>query len=131
MAHRPVFLYTPLTLLHFPFSERGDFMNRCARCSGELSALAVFCPHCRQAQEPDFGQLLGQTIGDRYRIYRRLGSGGLSTVFAATDLHSDRVAAIKVSDPAQLVRRERSYALDGAEARQYWAEMLERMRHEA
>ena len=106
-------------------------MNRCARCSGELSALAVFCPHCAQVQEPDFGQLIGQTIDDQYRIYRRLGSGGLSTVFAATDLHSDRVAAIKVSDPAQLARRERSYAMDGAGARQYWAEMLERMRREA
>ncbi len=106
-------------------------MNRCVRCSGELSALAVFCPHCWQAQEPDFGQLLGQTIDDYYRIYRRLGGGGLSTVFAATDLHSDRVAAIKVSDPVQLVRRERSFALDGADARRYWVEMLERMRREA
>jgi serine/threonine-protein kinase len=104
-------------------------MNRCARCSGELPALAVFCPHCSQPHEPDFDRLIGQTLDGRYRIYRRLGSGGLSTVFVATDLRSDCVVAIKVSDPSQLVRREQSYAID--EARQYWAEMLDRMQREA
>src|SRR5262249_10268656 len=106
-------------------------MNRCARCSGGLSALAVFCPHCGHAHEPDFDRLIGQTIEDRYRIYRRLGSGGLSTVFAATDLCSDQIAAIKVSSPAPLVKRDLSYAINEIEARHYWNELLERMRREA
>lgn len=106
-------------------------MNRCAHCYGDLPEFAVFCPHCARADEPDFTQLINQTIGDRYRIYRRLGQGGLSTVFAATDLQTDNVVVVKVSDPAQLVQRELSYAIDADSARNYWGEMLERMRREA
>lgn len=106
-------------------------MTRCQRCFGELSAFAVFCPNCAQVHEPDLSQLLNQTVGGRYKLYRRLGQGGLSTVFAATDLQTDNVVVVKVSDPAQLVRRELTYAIDAEAARNYWHEMLERMRHEA
>jgi serine/threonine protein kinase len=106
-------------------------MNRCAHCYGDLPDFAVFCPHCAHAYEPDFGRMLNQTIGERYRLYRRLGQGGLSTVFAATDLQTDDVVVVKVSDPAQLVQRELSYAIDAEAARNYWGEMLERMRREA
>jgi protein kinase-like protein len=106
-------------------------MNLCSRCSGELPSFAVFCPHCAQAHEPNFDDLINLTIDGRYRIYRRLGQGGLSTIFAATDLGTDSVVAIKVSDPAQLVIRAMNYAMDAARARDYWDEMLERMRREA
>ncbi len=106
-------------------------MDRCTRCSGELPSFAVFCPHCSQTHEPDFDQLVNLTVDGRYRIYRRMGQGGLSSIFAATDLETDRVVAIKVSDPAQLVRRELSYAVGANQARNYWSEMLERMRREA
>src|SRR5215475_2498297 len=106
-------------------------MNLCSRCSGELPAFAVFCPHCAQAHEPNFDNLINLTIDGRYRIYRRLGKGGLSAIFAATDLGNDSVVAIKVSDPAQLVVRAMNYAIDAARARDYWDEMLERMRREA
>jgi len=106
-------------------------MNLCSRCSGELPAFAVFCPHCAQAHEPNFEILINLTLDGRYRIYRRLGQGGLSTIFAATDLGTDSVVAIKVSDPAQLVVRAMNYAMDTARARDYWDEMLERMRREA
>lgn len=106
-------------------------MNRCAHCFGDLPEFAVFCPHCARADEPDFQQLLNQTLAGRYRLYKRLGQGGLSTVFAATDLQTDRVVVVKVSDPAQLVQRELSYAIDAEAARNYWREMLERMRIEA
>jgi len=106
-------------------------MNRCAHCYGDLPDFAVFCPSCARADEPDFARMLHQTIGERYRLYRRLGQGGLSTVFAATDLQTDEVVVVKVSDPAQLVQRELSYAIDAEAARNYWGEMLERMRREA
>ena len=106
-------------------------MNLCSRCSGELPAFAAFCPHCAQAHEPNFDDLINLTIDGRYRIYRRLGQGGLSTIFAATDLGTDNVVAIKISDPAQLVIRAMNYAMDAARARDYWDEMLERMRREA
>jgi serine/threonine protein kinase len=127
-----VFPYTELTpFTVFPFFIEEKAMDRCTRCSGEMSAFAVFCPHCAQATEPDFDRLIGITLENRCRIYRRLGKGGLSTVFAATDLPTDRIVAIKVSDPAQLIKRDLSYALNEAEARHYWAELLERMRKEA
>jgi len=106
-------------------------MNLCSRCSGELPVFAVFCPHCAQAHEPNFDELINLTIDGRYRVYRRLGQGGLSTIFAATDLETDSVVAIKISDPAQMVLRAMNYALDAARARDYWDEMLERMRREA
>jgi len=106
-------------------------MTRCQRCFGELSEFAVFCPNCAQVHEPDLSKLLNQTVGERYKLYRRLGQGGLSTVFAATDLQTDSVVVVKVSDPAQLVKRELTYAIDAEAARNYWLEMLERMRREA
>ena len=106
-------------------------MNRCTRCSGELPAFAVFCPHCSQAHEPNFEELINLIIDGRYRIYRRLGQGGLSTIFAATDLETDNVVVVKISDSAQLVRSEMSYAINATRARSYWDEMLERMRREA
>jgi serine/threonine protein kinase len=105
-------------------------MNRCARCFGDLYDLAVFCPHCTQAHDPDFSKLIDRTI-DQYRIIRCLGQGGLSTVFAASDLETGDVVVLKVSDPAQLVRRELSYVIESDQARRYWCEMLERMRREA
>lgn len=105
-------------------------MDRCVRCFGDLDDLAVFCPHCAQAHEPVFDRLIDFTIDGRYRLYRRLSQGGLSSVFAATDLQTDSVVVIKISDPAQLVRRESSYAIDREDAKRYWAEMLERMRRE-
>jgi serine/threonine protein kinase len=106
-------------------------MSRCTRCFGDLDALAVFCPHCSLIHEPDFDQLINQVIDGRYRIDHRLGQGGLSTVFAATDLASDQSVVIKVSDPAQLARRDLSYTIDAPEARRYWAEMIDRMLREA
>jgi serine/threonine protein kinase len=106
-------------------------MSRCARCYGDLQDLAVFCPHCAQLHDPDFDQLIDRIIDDQYHIYRRLGRGGLSTVFAAVDLRTSREVVVKVSDPAQLVRREQSYAIEPEEARRYWSEMIERMRREA
>lgn len=106
-------------------------MNRCAHCFGELTEFTVFCPHCSQTNEPDLSQLINQTVGARYRLYRHLGQGGSSTVFAATDLQTDNVVVVKISDPSQLVKRELTYAIDAESAQRYWREMLERMRREA
>ena len=52
-------------------------MNLCSRCSGELPAFAVFCPHGAQAHEPNFEILINLTLDGRYRIYRRLGQTGM------------------------------------------------------
>ncbi len=106
-------------------------MRRCTRCSRELHDFTIFCPQCGQPHEADFDQLIDRSLDGRYFIYKRLGEGGLSTVFGAVDLRSDSVVAIKVSDPRHLANRNLTYALEPAVARRYWAEMLERMRREA
>jgi serine/threonine protein kinase len=106
-------------------------MRRCTRCSRELHDFTIFCPQCGQPHEANFDQLIDRSLDGRYFIYRRLGEGGLSTVFGAVDLRSDSVVAIKVSDPRHLANRNLTYALEPAVARRYWTEMLERMRREA
>jgi serine/threonine-protein kinase len=42
---------------------------------------------------------LGEALGDRYRIERELGAGGMATVYLAADLKHDRKVAIKVLKP--------------------------------
>ncbi len=42
---------------------------------------------------------LATSLGDRYRIERELGRGGMATVYLARDLKHDRDVAIKVLDP--------------------------------
>jgi serine/threonine-protein kinase len=105
-------------------------MTRCARCSGDLLDLSVFCPHCGEPREPDFDQLISCLLGGRYLICERLGEGGLSTVFIATDTHTDQDVVVKISDPRQIVRNTPREALNKIALRNYWTEMLSRMRRE-
>ena len=58
----------------------------------------------------------GELISDRYRIEDRLGSGGMSTVFRATDTILERTVAVKIlaehlSDDERFVARFRREAL--------------------
>ncbi|MFN7944891.1 MAG: serine/threonine-protein kinase [Blastocatellia bacterium] len=105
-------------------------MTRCARCSGDLLDLTVFCPHCGHPREPQFDRLLNCSLSGRYLIHEHLGEGGLSTVFIATDLHTDQTVVVKISDPRQLVRNSPGEAFDQKALRNYWSEMLQRMRRE-
>jgi serine/threonine-protein kinase len=45
-------------------------------------------------------QRLGAALGDRYRIERELGAGGMATVYLAEDLKHKRKVALKVLKPA-------------------------------
>jgi serine/threonine protein kinase len=105
-------------------------MTRCVRCSGEMSPLTVFCLHCQHPNEPDFRHLINQTLGNRFQLYRQLGEGGLSTIFAAIDLHTDKTVVVKVSDPRHLTQTSYNSAAERLEAREYWTEMTERMQRE-
>ena len=42
---------------------------------------------------------LSAALGDRYRVERELGAGGMATVYLAHDLKHDRDVAIKVLHP--------------------------------
>jgi serine/threonine-protein kinase len=57
----------------------------------------------------DFRERLQTSLGDRYRIERELGRGGMATVFLAMDLRHKRPVALKVLHPelAQALGPER------------------------
>src|SRR6476620_1883602 len=42
---------------------------------------------------------LSETLGDRYRIDRELGRGGMATVFLAEDIKHHRRVALKILQP--------------------------------
>jgi serine/threonine-protein kinase len=48
---------------------------------------------------PDPSNHLQQALGDRYRIERELGQGGMARVYLATDLRRQRTVALKVLRP--------------------------------
>ena len=55
------------------------------------------------------GVWLRDALGDRYRIEREVGSGGMATVYLAEDLKHNRQVAVKVLSPdlAQVLGAER------------------------
>lgn len=65
-------------------------------------------PGKERTNENDFvsidGSLLGKTIGKRFRILSRLGKGGMSEVFKAEHLVLQKIVAIKVLHPHQLMK---------------------------
>jgi len=56
-----------------------------------------------------FGKAPGSEMGERYRIVRKLGAGGMATVYLAMDVKHDREVALKVLRPeiAEGLARER------------------------
>ena len=58
--------------------------------------------------------MVESVIAGRYRFERRIGSGGMSEVWAATDLELDRTVAVKLlaadADPARFDREARAAA---------------------
>ena len=60
----------------------------------------------------DVAERLNAALGDRYRIERELGEGGMATVYLADDLRHERKVALKVLKPelAAVVGAERFLA---------------------
>jgi len=58
--------------------------------------------------------VIDSVIGGRYRLERRIGAGGMSEVWAATDIDLDRDVAVKLlasdADPARFEREARAAA---------------------
>jgi eukaryotic-like serine/threonine-protein kinase len=55
----------------------------------------------------NFEQLVGRTLGQRYRLERAIGAGGMGAVFEATQLDLGRTVAVKVLvdvDPRRVAR---------------------------
>ncbi len=71
-------------------------MKFCPHCSEFFPDDATFCPddgtELRRLQDP----LLGKTIASRYRLVKRLGAGGMSSVYLAHHVMIERKSAIKI-----------------------------------
>lgn len=75
-------------------------MTRCPDCDAEWTGDADCCPRCSvpTAAHGD-GDLSGTEIDGRYTVERRLGQGGMGTVYVARQKVVDRQVALKVLRP--------------------------------
>lgn len=80
----------------------------CPSCGSTVPTGTHACPSCGALSIPpaansadfaEFAARLEQAVGDRYRIERELGHGGMALVFLAEDLRHHRPVAIKVLRP--------------------------------
>ncbi len=71
-------------------------MRLCPRCDEAFADDAAFCPFDGAALTRGLDALLGRTLAARYRLVRRLGSGGMSVVYLARHVMIERRSAIKI-----------------------------------
>jgi serine/threonine protein kinase len=71
-------------------------MKLCPRCDESFPDDAGFCPFDAQALVRSTDPLIGRTLAARYRLVRRLGSGGMAVVYLARHVMIDRLSAIKI-----------------------------------
>jgi serine/threonine-protein kinase len=70
-------------------------MKVCPRCSELYPDDAERCPRDGAELRAVLDPLIGRTVGGRYRLISRLGSGGMSSVYLARHTTIDRLMAIK------------------------------------
>jgi eukaryotic-like serine/threonine-protein kinase len=75
----------------------------CRVCNSRYEAEVVFCPKDGTKLEPDgagaSASLEGQVLGERYRVLRKLGEGGMGEVYEASHVYIDKKFAIKLLRP--------------------------------
>jgi len=71
-------------------------MKICPRCSELFPDDAGFCPYDGVALDKSNDRYLGRTIASRYRLIKRLGLGGMSSVYLARHIIIDRLSALKI-----------------------------------
>jgi serine/threonine-protein kinase len=68
----------------------------CPACSELFEDEASFCPADGETLKKSADRYLGRTIAARYRLIKRLGAGGMSTVYLARHVIIERLSAIKI-----------------------------------
>jgi serine/threonine-protein kinase len=71
-------------------------MKLCPRCSDTYADDAGFCPIDGTALVRSMDPFLGRTLAARYRLVRRIGTGGMAVVYLARHVMIDRLSAIKI-----------------------------------
>ncbi len=71
-------------------------MKLCPRCDESFPDDAGFCPFDAQTLVRSTDPLIGRTLAARYRLVRRLGSGGMAVVYLARHVMIDRLSALKI-----------------------------------
>ncbi len=71
-------------------------MKICPKCSELFPDDAGFCPYDGMGLDKSNDRYLGRTIASRYRLIKRLGSGGMSSVYLARHIIIDRLSALKI-----------------------------------
>ncbi|MEF3275740.1 MAG: protein kinase [Chloroflexus sp.] len=105
---------------------------KCFQCGATINQEAIFCPECgtriRGSEQPITVIPPLQVLQDRYELRQRLGSGGMGSVYLATDRRLTTVqwAVKEMSDAAITSPIERQQA---REAFRQEAELLARLSH--
>lgn len=71
-------------------------MKICPACGAQYGDDAVFCARDRSPLTAPGSGLIGQLLGERYQIERKLGEGGMGEVYLARHVMMGRPCAIKV-----------------------------------
>ncbi len=71
-------------------------MKICPRCSELFPDDAGYCPYDGAGLDKSNDRYLGRTIASRYRLIKRLGLGGMSSVYLARHVIIDRLSALKI-----------------------------------
>jgi serine/threonine protein kinase len=104
--------------VYFLFHELKDCCVKvCPICGTEYGEEAAYCSRDRSPLRPgargESPGLIGQLVGERYQVERRLGTGGMGEVYLARHVLIGRACALKVmsqslsNDPDALTRFNR------------------------
>ena len=71
-------------------------MKVCARCAEPYADDAGFCPLDGTPLTRDKDPFVGRTLAARYRLLRKIGSGGMAVVYLARHVMIERLSAVKI-----------------------------------
>src|SRR5271156_3840810 len=71
-------------------------MKLCPSCAEPFSDEASYCPFDGATLVRNADPLVGRTLAARYRLVRRIGTGGMGVVYLARHVMIDRLSAIKI-----------------------------------
>ena len=76
----------------------------CPQCGTEYELDQRFCPRDGSTLKSQnaAGDLVGTIIADRYHVLRKLGEGGMGTVYLAEHVKMGRKSAVKVMNPGMV-----------------------------